>query len=153
MPEYEGLGKLAAFTAFAAVLGFVLTFAGLALDVPWWAIAVALFGILFVAAWALRRQESGRWSYQVRRYEADLDGRRVELLFDERMVILNRLTLEVDGETVDRDTLFYGRKTLADGGEPPITVEVGSGWVGTCTGAVARSAGSERQMSETSVAA
>lgn len=147
MPRYEGLGKLAAFTVFATVLAFALAVAGAELDVPWPVIALVTFAALFVAAWVLRHGESGHWNFAVRRYAADVDGRRVELAFDERLIILNRLTLEVEGKPVERASIFYGRKTLSSGtGDPEVSVEVGSGWVGTCTGAIARSAGSERPM-------
>lgn len=147
MPRYEGLGKLAAFTVFAMVLAFALAVAGAEFDVPWPVIALVTFAALFVAAWVLRHRESGHWNYEVRRYAADVEGRRVELAFDERMMILNRLTLVVDGQTADQASVFYGTKTLSSGtGDAEVSVEVGSGWVGTCTGAVARSGTSERPM-------
>jgi hypothetical protein len=52
------------------------------------------------------------------------------------------LELIVDGEQVDRGTVFYGVKELSGAG---VTVAVGSGW----TGVVLRgSSGEERPLSE-----
>lgn len=154
MERYEGSGKLAAFVAFAFALALAVGIAFALLDLPWWLNGLVVFVALMALAWVLRRRETGRWSYEVRRYTADLNGQEVELLFDERLAVLNRLTLIVDGEAVDRDTIFYGTKTLRSGsGAARVSVEVGSGWIGTCTGAVARSGDSERAMREAGPAA
>lgn len=147
MEKYEGSGKLVAFTLFCLVVAVGLGLAGGAAGLPAWAIAIGLFVMFFLIAWILRRRESGRWGYAIQRYTADARGRRIELLFDERMVMLNRLTMTVDGEKADSGTIFYGTKTLTSGaGEDGVSVTVGSGWVGVCTGAVARSAGEESPM-------
>lgn len=139
-------GKLAAFTLFAVVAGLAVGVIGAALDVPWWVVSVIVFVLLLGIAWALRRQETGRWSYARRSWTGEHDGRSVELIFDEKLVILNRLTLNVDGEQVDRESIFYGTKELSGAG---VTVEVGSGWIGQCTGVVLRgSSGEERPLSE-----
>lgn len=133
-------GRLAAFTLFAFVAALVIGVIGAALDVPWWAVGVIVAVFLFGVAWALRRQETGRWSYERRSWVGEQNGRSVELVFDEKLGILNRLSLIVDGEQVDRGTIFYGTKELAGSG---VTVGVGSGWVGQCTGVVLREASGE----------
>lgn len=146
-----GTGKLVAFGVFCFVVGVGLGALGAALDVAWWLVSLAIFAALLLFAWYLRKRESGRWSYEVRRYAAEHQGRRIELLFDERLTVINRLTLLVDGQEVDRETIFFGTKELtgAPDGSPPVTVAVGSGWVGTCTGAVLRGPGDgEQPMSD-----
>lgn len=153
MKQYEGLGKLIAFILAAAVLAVAVVLAVDALDLPPWLAMIIAFAVIFALAWILRHMESGRWTYEVRRYAADVNGRRVELLFDERQVFLNRLSLMVDGETVDRGSVFYGVKTLRSSRtQPQVDVEVGSGWVGTCTGAIARSEGGEQPMRDVTAA-
>lgn len=139
-------GKLAAFTLFGVIAALVVAAIGDKLGIPWWVGTIVVVAFLFAVAWALRRQETGRWSYERRSWIGEQDGRSVELVFDEKLVILNRLALIVDGEQVDDDTIFYGTKQLAGAG---VTVEVGSGWVGQCTGAVLRGASDEeRSLSE-----
>lgn len=150
MREYEGQGKLVAFT----IASFIAVVVLLVLGVPWWLAALVVFAGGLVVAWILRRAESGRWSYGRQRYSGELEGRSVEVIFDERLVVLNRLSLLVDGGEADRDTIFYGTKTLrSDSGETPLAVEVGSGWVGTCTGAIARSGEREQRLSHAGTAA
>lgn len=138
-------GKLAAFTLFAFIAAVAIGGLGAAIDVPWWAVAVVIFAFVFGVAFALRRRQTGRWTYERRSWVGEQDGRSVELVFDEKLVVLNRLALIVDGEQVDRDTIFYGTKQLSGAG---VTVAVGSGWTGECTGAVLRgSSGEERSLS------
>jgi len=97
------------------------------------------------SAFAVRRRETGRWSYERRSWAGEQDGRQVELIFDEKLVVLNRLTLRVDGKEVDRGTIFYGFKELSGDG---VTVRVGSGWTGECIGAVVVSGEQERPLTE-----
>lgn len=146
-----GTGKLLAFGAASLAASVALGALAAALDVAWWVFTLVIVALVFLIAWYLRRRESGRWSYEIRHYSGEADGRRVELLFDERLVVLNRLTLLLDGEEVARETIFFGTKTLT--GAPragsPVTVEVGSGWVGTCTGAVLHGPQGDQQLQET----
>ncbi len=73
-------------------------------------------------------------------------GSQVELIFDEKLVVLNRLTLCVDGEEVARDTIFYGTKELSGSGG---RVGVGSGWTGECVGVVLQEgSGADRPLTE-----
>lgn len=65
------------------------------------------------------------------RYRADVDGHLVEIEFDRRRVVLNEIRLFVDGEQVDRGSVFYGDKELrAPVGSSEVTVVVTSGLVG-----------------------
>ncbi len=126
--------------AFAVgVLGFVI---GLA----WWIVGPIILIVYFGLALVVRHRETGRWTYERRSWTAEQDGRQVELVFDEKLVVLNRLTLRVDGQEVANDTIFYGTKELSGSG---VSVRVGSGWTGECVGVLLQdSAGAERPLAE-----
>lgn len=66
------------------------------------------------------------------RYGTTHDSHRVELEFDQSLMVLNRAKLFVDGELVDSQNVLYGTKelsaTLADGAT--IVVRLHSGMVG-----------------------
>lgn len=86
-------------------------------------------------------------------YTATVDGHRVELEFDQRLVVLNRARLLVDGELVDSTRVVYGdedlRATLSDGSE--LVIRLHSGMVGELTRAqVKRSDGSWEDLTEAS---
>lgn len=139
-------GKLVGFTLFAFLASSVIAGLGHAVGAPWWAVTVLTFAVVGGAAFAIRRRQIGRWTYERRSWTGEQDGRSVELVFDEKLVVLNRLALIVDGERVDRGTVFYGVKELSGAG---VTVAVGSGWIGDCTGVMLRgSSGEERPLSE-----
>lgn len=138
-------GKLFAFFAFVVALGVANGILVTALDLPWWVASLAMFVVVLLAAFAVRRMETGRWSYERRSWAGEEDARQVELVFDEKLVVLNRLTLRVDGKEVDRDTIFYGFKELSGDG---VTVRVGSGWMGECIGAVVVGGMQERPLTE-----
>lgn len=144
------------FTLFCFAFMASLGVAGVALEpTPALAIAILFVGLVFLplVAWTLRRMASGRWSYDIQRYTAQVGDRSVELVFDEKLMVYNRLTLLIDGRVVNRGTIFYGTKTLegtGEGADSAVSVEVGSGWVGTCTGVVARADGREFPMSRAS---
>ena len=121
---------------------------GLVIGVAWWIAGVIIFIALFGMALVARHRETGRWSYERRSWTGEQDGRQVELVFDEKLVVLNRLTLCVDGQEVARDTIFYGTKELSGAG---VSVRVGSGWIGECVGVVLRDgSGAERPLTERS---
>lgn len=142
----QGRGKLAAFTLFAFLAAVAIAALGGAIDMPWWAVTGVIFAVLLGVAFALRRQQTGRWTYERRTWVGEEDGRSVAVVFDEKLVVLNRLTLMVDGEEVERDTIFYGTKQLSGAG---VTVVVGSDWIGQCTGIMFRgSSGEERSLSQ-----
>lgn len=69
---------------------------------------------------------------RITKYGTTLDGHDIELEFDQKLIVLNRARLRVDGEQVDALNVVYGDKelttTLADGTE--ITVKLDSGMVG-----------------------
>jgi len=145
-PGKLALGKLAGFTLFASIAALVIGGLGVATGTPWWAVTIIIFAVVLGAAFALRRQQTGRWTYERRSWVGEQDGRSVKLVFDEKLVVLNRLELVVDGEQIDRGTIFYGVKELSGAG---VTVAVGSGWIGECTGVVlCGSSGEERSLSE-----
>ncbi len=143
------IGKFLVFGAVALVLAFGLGVLGAAADIPWWLVSLAIFVAILAAAFVLRHSEMGRWSYERRTWTGGHDGREVELIFDEKLILLNRLSLRVDGKEVDSDTVFYGTKELSGDG---VTVQVGSGWVGECTGAVIRTDAGERALTERAAA-
>lgn len=73
------------------------------------------------------------------RYRAELDGRDIEIEFDRRRIVLDEVRLFVDGEQVDRQSVFYGDKELrAPVGGSEVTVVVTSGMVGELTRAQVR---------------
>lgn len=82
--------------------------------------------------------------YATKRYGTSYEGHDVELEFDKKLIVLNRATLRVDGEVVDRGQLVLGeddlRTTTADGVE--IVVRIGSGLVGELVRAQLRGPGS-----------
>jgi hypothetical protein len=121
---------------------------GLVIGVAWWIAGVTIFVAAFGMAFVARHRETGRWSYERRSWTGEQDGRQVELVFDEKLVVLNRLTLCVDGQEVARDTIFYGTKELSGAG---VSVRVGSGWTGECVGVVLQDgSGAERPLTERS---
>ena len=71
----------------------------------------------------------------VTRYRGEVEGHTVELEFDQRLAVVNRLELVVDGRTVDRAKVVYGEEelstTLDDGTR--VVVVVHSGVVGEAT--------------------
>lgn len=139
-------GKLAGFALVAFVVSLVIAGLGLAIGTPGWAVSMLIFAVVLGVASALRRQQIGRWTYERHSWIGEQDGRSIKLVFDEKLVVLNRLKLIIDGEQVDRGSVFYGVKELSGAG---VTVVVGSGWIGECTGVVLRGpSGEERPLSE-----
>jgi hypothetical protein len=137
---------LTRFSGLCTVVALGLGVLGFVIGVPWWIVGVVIFIASFGMAWVARRRETGRWSYERRSWTGEQDGRQVELVFDEKLVVLNRLTLCVDGEEVARETIFYGTKELSGSG---VRVRVGSGWAGECVGVVLRNgSGAERALTE-----
>lgn len=123
-----------------------LAVVGLVIGAAWWIVGVIIFITLLGMALVLRRRETGRWSYERRSWTGEQDGRQVGLVFDEKLVVLNRLTLCVDGQEVARDTIFYGTKELSGSG---VSVRVGSGWIGECVGVMLQDAsGAEHPLTE-----
>lgn len=118
-------------TLIAAVCGALFH----AANAPVWLSLIVVVVVIAVLTAVVRRVQVGRWSFGRRRWTIDHDGRAVEVIFDERLVFINRLVLLVDGHEVDRDTIWYGTKELTGDG---VTVSVGSGWIGECTGVVVR---------------
>ncbi len=138
--------KLARFSGVCTVVAVGLAVLGFVTGVPWWIVGVVIFIALFGMALVARHKETGRWSYERRSWTGEQDGRQVELVFDEKLVVLNRLTLCVDGQEVARDTIFYGTKELSGAG---VHVRVGSGWIGECVGVVLHDgSGTERPLTE-----
>jgi hypothetical protein len=89
---------------------------------------------------------------QVTRYRGTTDGHDVELEFDQKLQVLNRARLFVDGRELDRTKVFYGEKdltaTLDDG--TSIAVRLHSGMMGELTRAQVRSTdGSWTDLAET----
>lgn len=140
-------GKFLVFALVAFVLAFGVGVLGAEADIPWWLVSLVIFAVILAVAFVLRHNETGRWSYERRSWAGEHDGRQVELIFDETLMVLNRLTLRVDGKEVDKNTVFYGTKELSGDG---VTVAVGSGWTGECTGAVIRTDAGERVLTERS---
>jgi hypothetical protein len=77
---------------------------------------------------------------QVTRYRGTAGGHDVELEFDQKLQVLNRARLIVDGREVDSAKVFYGEKdltaTLDDG--TSVAVRLHSGMVGELTRAQVR---------------
>ena len=138
--------RIIAFSVVATTIAIVIGALLYALNAPVWLTTVVVIVVIAVLTAVARRVQVGRWNFGRRHWTSDHDGRAVELIFDERLVFLNRLTLLVDGKEVDRTTIWYGTKELTGNG---VTVRVGSGWIGECTGVVVRDAsGEERTLSE-----
>ena len=80
--------------------------------------------------------------YQTKVYGGTIDGHDVAIEFDKKLMVLNRVRLHVDGEEVDRESVFYGEKTLeatlADGTAVVVTID--SGMAGELTRAQLRQA-------------
>lgn len=74
------------------------------------------------------------------RHHAFIDNHRVELDFDQKLVVLNRARLMLDGQEVDSARVVYGERelstTLEDGTE--IEIRLHSGMVGELTRAQIR---------------
>lgn len=126
------VGRLVVFSIVATVLAV-----GCALPVLLWGgsvwLAVAVMvAVITVLTAIVRRVQIGRWSFEQRTWRGEFSGRVVEVIFDERWVFLNRLTLLLDGTPVAHDTIWYGTKTLTGA---DVAVRVGSGWIGECLGA------------------
>ena len=138
--------RLIVFSVVATIIAVAFGLIFYAVDAPVWLCVVVVVVVTAALTVVVRRFQVGRWSFGRRRWTSDHDGRAVELIFDERLVFLNRLTLLVNGQEVDRTTIWYGTKELSGGG---ITVQVGSGWIGECTGVTVRDqSGVERKLSE-----
>lgn len=115
----------------------VLGIGGLAyvLGASGWLSALITIGAIVFLTLGARRAETKRWGF-TRRFWSGEDGTKaIQVVFDERLVFLNRVTLLVDGRPVDHKTIWYGTKELTGDG---VTVVVGSGWIGECTGAEVR---------------
>lgn len=78
------------------------------------------------------------YGYDTKRYEVEYRGHRIGLIFNKKLLVLNRATLEVDDQEVDKERIFFGdhelQTRLDDGTQ--IRVEIGSGLVGELTKAV-----------------
>lgn len=127
--------RLIAFSVFATVIAVAFGLLSYAANAPAWLSLVVVLVVIAALTAVVRRVQVGRWSFGRHRWTIDHGGRAVEVIFDERLVFINRLTLLVDGQEVDRTTIWYGTKELSGGG---VTVEVGSGWIGECTGVAVR---------------
>lgn len=73
--------------------------------------------------------------YGTRRYGTTVDGTEVEIDFDRSLVVLNRITLLIDGRPVDRRSVFYGTtrlhgELLGEGASRQVSVDVRSGVYG-----------------------
>ncbi len=68
----------------------------------------------------------------VHTHTGTLAGHQISLEFDQKMLVMNRVRLSVDGQEVDEISVVYGEKelstTLADGTE--VVVHLHSGLVG-----------------------
>ncbi len=75
------------------------------------------------------------YGYKDKAYGVTVDGHEIHIVFDKKLLVLNRIRLVVDGEEVDREQVFYGDKqlehTLPDG--TPVVVSIDSGMVGELT--------------------
>jgi hypothetical protein len=125
--------RLIVFSIVATVVAVAFGLVAYAANAPVW-LSVIVVGVAIAALTAVaRRVQVGRWNFGRQHWTLEHDGRAVEVIFDERLVFINRLTLIVDGREVDRGTIWYGTKELTG---DSITVAVGSGWIGECTGVV-----------------
>ncbi len=84
------------------------------------------------------------------RYQGQAGEHAIELEFDQKRVVINEVTLRVDGTEVDSTKVFYGdkvlRTTLDDGTD--VEVAVHSGMMGELTRAQLKTAeGSWRDLS------
>lgn len=123
---------------FSVVTTVVALGAGLlayALGSPAWLSAVITIGAIVALTLCARRAEIQRWGFERRSWTGQYGAKAVEVVFDERLVFLNRVTLLIDGRQVDHATIWYGTKELRGDG---VTVVVGSGWIGECTGVEVR---------------
>ena len=119
---------------FSVVTTVVAVGAGLlayALGTPVWLSAVITVGAIVALTLCARYAETRRWGFERRYWTGQYNGLAIEVVFDERLVFLNRVALLVDGRQVDHTTIWYGTKELRGDG---VTVVVGSGWIGECTG-------------------
>ena len=68
----------------------------------------------------------------VTRYGGRFDGHEIEIEFDKKLVVLNRIRLIIDGQAVDSAQVVYGDRELEakapDG--TPVTIIVSSGMMG-----------------------
>ena len=80
------------------------------------------------------------YGYGDRAYGTTLDGHEIAIVFDKSKVVVNSITLFVDGQVVDRERVVYGEKHLT--GQLPagtvVEVSIESGMVGELTKAQAR---------------
>ena len=89
------------------------------------------------------RRRAGMWAgmafpyygYETKHYGTEYGSHDVEVVFNKKLIVLNRAFLMVDGREVDRERIFYGdhglETTLDDGTH--IRIELGSGLVGELT--------------------
>ena len=72
------------------------------------------------------------YGYATKHYGAQYKGHDVELVFNKKLLVLNRAMLLVDGVEVDKERIFYGNRTLEATLEDGTTVrvEVTSGMAG-----------------------
>lgn len=130
-------GRLITFCVVAAVVSLGAGLLAYGLGAPVWLGSLITVVALVALTLGARRAQIGRWGFARRRWVGQLGATAVEVIFDERLVFLNRLTLLVDGHPVDHSTIWYGTKELSGRG---VTVTVGSGWIGECTGVESRDA-------------
>lgn len=128
-------GRLITFCVVAAVVAVGAGLLTYGVGAPIWLGSVVTVAAIVVLTLVARRVQTRRWGFDRRHWVGELGGRPVEVVFDERLVFLNRVTLLVDGRPVDHKTIWYGTKELSGDG---VTVVVGSGWIGECTGAEVR---------------
>lgn len=71
----------------------------------------------------------------VTRYAGEVAGHSVELEFDQKLAVVNRIELHVDGAPVEKAKVVYGERELSTTLEDGTTVEVvvHSGMVGEAT--------------------
>ena len=124
-------GRLIAFSVVAAVIALGVGLLTYGLGAPIWLGALVIAVVLVVLTSVARHMQTKRWGFARRHWTGEFSGKSVEVVFDERLVFLNRLTLLVDGRQADHKTIWYGTKELSGEG---VTAVVGSGWIGECTG-------------------
>lgn len=87
------------------------------------------------------------YGYDTKHYATEYLGHDVELVFDKKLLVMNRAILIVDGVKVDSERMFFGQHelevTLDDG--TAIRVELVSGLAGEMAGAELVAADGTRQ--------
>lgn len=128
-------GRLITFSVVTAIAALGVGSLAVALGAPGWLSTVLAIGVTVPLTLGARYAETRRWGFERRYWTGQQGLTSIEVIFDERLVFLNRVSLLVDGRQVDHTTIWYGTKELHGDG---VTVVVGSGWIGECTGVQVR---------------